>query len=350
MRSYRIVEYGAPLQLFQLEEPPPPSGTEVLLRVVSSGVCHTDLHIWEGGYNTGEGKMMRLADRGQKLPHTMGHEIAGRVVAAGPQAGGVRPGDMRLVYPWQGCGECALCRADREYLCPSARYLGVFRPGGYADHVMIPHSRYLIDIGTLDPVQASLFACSGLTAYAALKKLGPQIDRPVLVIGAGGVGLMALSILHAMGGAGAIVLDVDPKKRGAALEAGALAAIDSAAPDAIAQIQEAAGGPLWSVVDFVGAPPTWSLAFGVAGKGATYVMVGLYGGEATVALPTIPLRALSIMGSFVGSRSELIELIELAKRGNVSAVPVERRPLSTVNETLADLKQGRLIGRAVLEP
>ena len=122
--------------------------------------------------------------------------------------------------------------------------LGVHRAGGYADHVLVPHSRYLIDIGDLDPAQIAPYACSGLTTYAALKKIGEQTYRqhPVVIFGAGGLGLMCLTLIKALGGAGAIVVDIDPAKRQAALEAGALAAIDGAAPDAAQQIIKAAGG------------------------------------------------------------------------------------------------------------
>lgn len=350
MKSFRIDTYSAPLKEYDTEDPKP-KGSEILLKVRAAGVCHTDLHIWDGGYDMGSGKMLRMSDRGQKLPHTMGHETVGEVVACGPECKDVKKGDVRLIYPWIGCGNCAVCRADTEQLCPQPQYLGVFSQGGYADHILVPHPRYLIDIGTMSAEQAAPFACSGLTAFSALKKIGKErLAEPILIIGAGGLGLMCLSLLKAMGGRGAVVADLDPKKREAATKAGALSTIDPAAADAAAQIAAAIGGPLFAVIDFVGAPASWALTFATISKGGYYVMVGLYGGETMLSLPAIPLRALSVMGSFVGSRPELIELIDLAKTGKIPSVPITKRPLSEVNEALLDLKNGKQVGRAVLVP
>ena len=236
MRSYEVCECGAPLQL--REQPTPvPVGTEVLLQVTAAGICHSDIHFWEGVYDIGGGKVMRLTDRGLKLPLTLGHENVGRVVAVGPEVSGVTIGDERLVYPWIGCGACAVCRRGDEQLCLKPQFVGAFRPGGFSDHLLVPHPRCLVDYGDLAPEQAAPLACSGLTAYGALKKFGDLLKtEPVVVIGAGGVGLMALAILRAMGARGAIVVDIDPKKREAAMQAGALAVVDGRAADAAAQI------------------------------------------------------------------------------------------------------------------
>ena len=178
----------------------------------------------------GGGKRLKLTDRGVKLPLTMGHENVGEVVAVGPDATGVKIGDRRLVHPWLGCGECAVCRRGDEQLCRTPFSIGVFRAGGYADHLLVPHPRYLFDIGNIPPERAAPLACSGITTYGALKKVGPLLqEEPVVIIGAGGLGLMCLSLHQAMGGKGAIVVDIDPVKREAALKAGAQAAIDGSA-------------------------------------------------------------------------------------------------------------------------
>lgn len=184
-----------------------------------------------------------------------------------------------------------------------------------------------------------------------MKKLGKErLAEPVVVIGAGGLGLMCISLLRAMGGRGAIVCDLDPVKREAAKAAGALATIDAGASDAAAQVAKAVGGPLWSVIDFVGAPSSWMLALATLSKGGYYVMVGLYGGETMLSLPAIPLRALTVFGSFVGSRPELKELMALANRVTIQPIPISTRPLDKVNDALDDLKKGRLVGRAILVP
>lgn len=199
MRSYCVTAFGEPLQL--MEQPTPvPQGAEVLLQVRAAGVCHSDLHLQDGGYDLGQGRMLKLADRGINLPLTMGHEVVGKVVALGPDASGAAPGDVRLIFPWIGCGCCPACRRGTENLCATPNCIGVNRAGGYADHILVPDAKYLIDIAPLTPGQAAPFACSGLTAYSALKKLGTLLsEQPVGIIGAGGVGLMAVSLVKALG-------------------------------------------------------------------------------------------------------------------------------------------------------
>ncbi len=350
MKSYDVCECGAPLRL--MERPTPkPTGTEVLLKVVAAGVCHSDLHIWDGFYDLGGGKRLKLADRGVKLPLTMGHENVGDVVATGPDAKGVKVGDRRLVHPWLGCGECAVCRRGDEQFCRTPFSIGVFRSGGYADHLLVPHPRYLFDIGNIAPERAAPLACSGITTYGALKKVGPSLqEEPVVIIGAGGLGLMCLALHRTMGGKGAIVVDIDPVKREAALKAGAQAAIDPSAADAAKQIIEATKGGAWAVIDLVGATRTVQLALDSLVKGGKLIIVGLFGGDITVPTPSFPLRAMTIQGSYVGSLTEMAELLDLVRRKGVPDLPVATRPLAAVNDALNELKAGKVIGRLVLTP
>ena len=350
MKSYDVCECGAPLRL--MERPTPkPVGSEVLLKVIAAGVCHSDLHIWEGFYDIGGGKRLKLSDRGVKLPLTMGHENVGEVVAVGPDAAGVAIGARRLVHPWLGCGECAVCRRGDEQLCRTPLSIGVFRSGGYADHLLVPHPRYLFDIGGIAPEKAAPLACSGITTYGALKKVGPLLlDEPVVIIGAGGLGLMCLALHRAMGGEGAIVVDIDPVKREAALKAGAQAVIDGDAPDAAKHIIAATNGGAWAVIDLVGASRTVQLALDSIVKGGKLIIVGLFGGDITVPTPSFPLRAMTIQGSYVGSLTEMAELLDLVRRKGVPDLPIGTRPLACVNEALNELKAGKVIGRLVLIP
>jgi alcohol dehydrogenase, propanol-preferring len=351
MKSYDVCECGAPLKL--MERPTPkPTGTEVLLKVIAAGVCHSDLHIWEGHYDLGGGKTLQLSDRGVKLPLTMGHENVGEVVAVGPDAKGVKVGDRRLVYPWLGCGECAICQTGEEQLCRTkTASIGVFRAGGYADHLLVPHPRYLFDIGNIPPEKAAPLACSGITTYGALKKVGAVLQQqPTVIIGAGGLGLMCLSLHNKMGGKGAIVVDIDPVKREAALKVGAQAAIDGNAADAAKQIIDATKGGAFAVVDLVGSSHTVKLAVDSLGKGGKVVVVGLYGGDITLPTPFLPLRAMSIQGSYVGSLSEISELLDLVRRKGAPDLPIGTRPLATVNDALNELKNGKVVGRLVLMP
>ena len=350
MRCYCVLHHGQPLEL--VERPiPEPQGTEVLLKVRAAGVCHTDLHLWEGHYDLGGGKKLTLAERGIRPPITLSHEIVGEVVSAGTQAGGVAAGRVALVHPWIGCGECPACQRGEENICIKPQSLGVVRPGGFAEYVIVPHPRYLVDIDGLDAAEAAPLACAGVTTYSALKKLGSRIETdPVVVIGSGGLGLMAIKILKALGGKGAVVVDIDPVKRQAALAAGAVQAIDARATDAALQIQQATGGGARAVLDLVGATPTVSLAMASAARGGHIVICGLMGGDLTLALPVIAMRPLTLQGSYVGTLQELQELLALVRRTKMSPIPVTRRPLAEANAALQDLQHGRIVGRTVLVP
>jgi D-arabinose 1-dehydrogenase-like Zn-dependent alcohol dehydrogenase len=350
MRSYQVCECGAPLQLAQ-GDVPEPQGTQVLMKVLAAGVCHSDLHIWDGYYEIGAGKRLDLVQRGIKLPLTMGHENVGEVIALGPQASGVKVGDVRLVNPWIGCGECKVCRRGDENLCTKPQSIGVYSHGGYATHLLAPHTRHLFGIGKLAPRDAAPLACSGVTAYAALKKVQATLaEEPLVIIGAGGVGLMGVTLARKMGAREVIAVDIDAAKREAALAAGATLAIDGAAPDAVKQIQAATGGGAWAVIDFVGATQTVALAIASIVKGGTVVVVGLFGGDVTVPTPFLPLRAMTLRGSYVGSHGELAELLDLVNRTGMPSVPIRTRPLDEVSAALGELRAGKVVGRVVLTP
>ncbi len=350
MKSFQIFDFGGPLKESDLPDPKP-SGHEVVVAVKAAGVCHSDLHIWEGSYDLGGGKRLRLAERGISLPLTLGHETAGEIISVGPEVKDRKVGEMVLVYPWIGCGVCRVCKTGFENLCMKPRCLGVHCDGGYSDQIVAPHSKYLIPLDGLDPVAVAPYACSGVTTYSALKKLGSVIkDEPVLIVGAGGLGLMCLTLLKAMGGKGAVVVDIDAKRRAAALEVGALAAIDGGAPDALAQVQAAIGGPGWAAIDLVGSPQTSGLAFDSLAKGGHMIMVGLFGGSAPWSLPLIPMKATTIEGSYTGNLAETRELLDLVRSGTPPRIPIQTRPLEMATEALEDLKAGRVVGRVVLTP
>ena len=350
MRSFQVCRCGEPLQM--VEGPTPkPTGTQVLLKVIAAGVCHSDIHIWDGFYELGQGKKLDLLQRGIKLPLTMGHENVGEVVAVGPDAKGVKMGARMLAHPWIGCGECAICKTGEEQLCKTPRNLGVFSDGGYSDFVMLPHPRYLFDIGDLDPARAAPLACSGITTFGALKKAGAIIkDEPLVIIGAGGLGLMCLALNAMMGNKGAIVVDIDPVKRDAAMKAGALAVVDGGAADAVQQIIKLTNGGAWAVIDYVGASKTVQLGVDSITKGGRVIVVGLFGGDITVSTPFFPLRAMAIQGSYVGSLPEMKELLDLVRAKGLPPVPLKTRRLDDVGAVLDDLRAGKVVGRVVLTP
>ncbi len=349
MRMFQVCVCGEPLQCNEAPTPEP-KGSEVLLKVLAAGVCHSDIHLADGWFDLGGGKRMSLQDRGMKLPVTLVHENVGEVIAVGPDAKGVKIGQKMLADPWIGCGKCPACLRNEDNLCTAMRSLGVFSNGGYATHMMVPHPRYLFDIGDMAPERAAPLACSGVTTYGALKKVATLKSEPTVIIGAGGLGLMCLALHQKMGGHSAIVVDIDPAKRDAAKKAGAKAVVDGKAADAVDQIKALTNGGAWGVVDLVGSSQSARMGYDSLAKGGKYVIVGLYGGDITLSLPPIAMRALTIQGSYVGSVPEMAELMDLIKRTGLPDVPVATRPLSQVNAAMDDLRAGKIVGRVVLQP
>lgn len=330
----------------------PVAGHEVTVRVTHCGMCHSDLHIQAGGFDMGGGKLSSLERAGTRLPVTMGHEIAGEVVELGPDVAGVRLGDRVVVYPWLGCGECATCRRGDEHLCVrAARNVGIQLPGGYADLTRVPHERYLVPVGSLAPERAATFACAGITALGAIRKL-PELGALdwVAVVGCGGVGMTAVALLSATTQAQIAAIDPDPAKREAALLHGAAAAFDPQQPDASKHIGKACGGNIAAAIDFVGAESSSSLAVNLVRRAGKVVIVGLFGGEFRMPLPMFALKSISISGSYVAGLPELRELVALAQRVKLPEIPLDLRPLDQVNQALDDLGHGRVVGRVVLQP
>lgn len=347
MKAWAVVAPSEPLQSIELPTPEP-TGTEVLIEVTHCGVCHSDLHFWKGEYDMGGGQIMKLAERGVTLPRAPGHEVAGRVAAKGGEAEGVALGDVRVVYPWLGCGACSACLLEQDNLCSAQKSIGVVRHGGFASHVLVPHPRYLVDPGEVELALAATYACSGITAYAATSKILPlDPDAPVALIGAGGVGLTTIAMLRARGHRKIISVDVSSEKLAAAEAAGAIA-VDGSAKEVGQRILAAAGGPLAAAIDFVGISSTARDALEAVGKGGKLVIVGVGGGELKLSLTGMVFRAISVIGSNTGSPSDLRAVMALARDGLLAPTPVLKRSCNEANEALQDLKYGRVTGRQVL--
>lgn len=353
MKSYQLIAPNEPLELVETETPEPQGG-EVLLRIKACGVCHSDIHFWQGGNDLGGGKWLSIEDRGLSLPIVMGHEPIGEVVALGPDATGVEIGETRLVFPWMGCGDCPRCAEDKENDCIKMRTPGVFSPGGYADHIIVPDTKYLLDISGIDEHYACTLACAGITSYSALKKAHPLgADDKVVIIGAGGVGLTGIGIAakylpdHEI-----IVVDLDDEKLAHARQAGAAYTINPSEEDALERIREITGASAGAgaIIDFVCSGATAKLGFDATRKGGRYVGVGLYGGEITLPTVMLPARNLTMRGSYVGKLDEMLELLDLVRGGGITPIPVATRPMSQVTETLQDLVDGKIVGRVVVIP
>ena len=349
MLSYDVVEWGKSLEKVE-RETPVPKGTEVLVGLKYCGVCHSDAHIRDGYFDLGGGKRLDMTARGMRLPATLGHEPLGTVIAAGPDAGEIAIGQDRLIYPWTGCGDCARCREGLDNYCMAPRMIGIQRPGGYADHLIVPHPRYLIDANAIDPVWAATLSCSGLATYSAVSKLKPVPRKEwVAVIGAGGLGLSAIGMLRALGHESIVGVDIDPAKLAAAQSAGVAATFNSRDSGAASRLKEITGGALYGAVDFVGSTETAQLALGALRKGGKLILVGLFGGEIPLSIASTILRAITVQGSHLGSVTELKEVVTLAREGTIKPIPIQKRPLAQVSRTLDELKSGQIIGRVVAE-
>ena len=349
MKSAQIIEPNKPLQINEIVLPNP-NGNQVIIRVKSTGVCHSDLHLWEGGYDTGDG-FMKVTDRGVKFPVTPGHEVVGTVEQIGDSVEGVNIGDLVLVYPWIGCEQCPTCQNGDTNLCESPKSLGVFQNGGYAEYVLVPDSKFLAKINNLDPDAAASLACSGLTAFTAIKKALVNKPENILIVGAGGLGLMGVQIAKALTNSNIICADLDDEKLNSAKKLGATHIVNTKEPDAIKEIMSICNEKgVDSIIDFVNAPPTVKMDLSIIRKRGNIVLVGLFGGSIDLSLVSIPLKAITIQGAYTGNYNDMIELIQLAESGVINPIVSKHYTLDEANIALEDLKNRKIIGRAVINP
>ena len=351
MKSARITKPHEPLEVQQLEIPKP-MGPQVLVKVYSSGVCHSDIHLWDGGYEGLDGQILKTTDRGVKYPLTPGHEIAGTIESLGDQAEGFSKNEKVIVYPWIGEGLCPACRSGEENLCDKPRSLGVYLDGGYSEYVLVPSYKYLVKIDDdLDMDAAATLSCSALTAYGAVKNANLKPNDNVVIVGTGGLGLMAIQLASAVTGARIIALDIDDDKLKTAKDSGANDTINSKKEDPVKAIMELTNNVgADAVIDFVNASKTVEIDMQFLRRRARVVLVGLFGGELKLGLVSMPTRAYRLIGSYTGTINDLVELVSLAKRGVIRPLISNRFKLDHTTQALTMLKEGKIAGRGVINP
>jgi propanol-preferring alcohol dehydrogenase len=356
MEAARITKPKESLQIQHIETPKP-KGSQVLIKINSSGVCHSDIHLWQGGYEGPGGQFLKATERGVKYPLTPGHEIAGTVESMGEeaeaQAGGAFDKNQKvIVYPWIGEGLCPACRIGQENLCDKPRSLGVYTDGGYADYVLVPSYKYLVKLDDdMDLDASATLSCSALTAYGAVRNAILNPYDNLVVVGAGGLGLMAIQLAKSITGAKIIAMDLDDNKLDVAKKSGADSTINSKKEDSVKAIMELTdkmGAD--AIIDFVNASKTVETDMQLLRRRGKLVLVGLFGGELKLNLVSMPTRAYKIIGSYTGSISEMVELVSLAKRGVIKPVISERFKLDQATEALSKLKDGKIMGRGVINP
>jgi propanol-preferring alcohol dehydrogenase len=353
MKAARILQPKEPLVVQEMDTPRP-KGAQVIVKILSSGVCHSDIHLWEGGYEGLGGELIKTTDIGVRYPLTPGHEVAGVIESIGEEdVSGFSKDEKVLVFPWIGEGLCPACRAGKENLCDKPRSLGIFTDGGYAEYVLVPHQRYLVRLDDkMDLDSSATLSCSALSAYGAVKnaELGP--NDTAVIVGAGGLGLMAIQLTKAVTGARIIAMDRDDKRLQAAKSNGADMVINSKkTEDAIKSVMEVTdkmGAD--AVIDFVNASKTAETDMQLLRRRAKVVLVGLFGGELRLNLVLMPQRAYKLIGSNGGTLSDLTELVSLAQRGVIKPVVSDRFKLDQATEALSKLKAGQIIGRGVINP
>ena len=350
MQAARIVRIKEPLEIQTLETPKP-RGSQVLIKVQSAGVCHSDIHLWEGGYDGPAGLFMKTTDRGVKYPLTPGHEVAGIIDSMGEEVEGFAKDDKVLVFPWIGEGLCPACRIGEENLCDKPRSLGVYHDGGYAEYLLVPSYKYLIKLGDMDTDTSATLSCAALTAYGAVKNTHLRPADNVVIVGAGGLGLMAIQLAKAVTGARIISMDIDDEKLKVAKQNGADFTINSKNQDVTKSIMEMTYNlGVDAIIDFVNASKTVETDMQILRRRARVVLVGLFGGALQLNLVTMPTRAYKIIGSYTGSLTDMIELVSLAKRGIIKPVVSNRFKLDQATEALTMLKEGKIVGRGIINP
>jgi propanol-preferring alcohol dehydrogenase len=287
-----------------------------------------------------------------KYPLTPGHEIAGIVEGLGEQVEGFSKNERVLIYPWIGEGLCPACRIGEENLCDKPRSLGIYTDGGYAQYVLVPSYKYLVKIGNdMDTDTSAPLACAGLTSYGAVKNANLKPDDNVVIVGTGGLGLMAIQLGKAITGAKIIAMDIDDQKLDVAKKNGADITINSKKEDpvkAIMELTDKLGAD--AVIDFVNASKTVETDMQFLRRRARLVLVGLFGGELKLSLVMMPTRAYKIIGSYTGTIADMIELVSLARRGVIKPVVSNRFKLEQATEALTMLKDGKILGRGVINP
>ncbi|MEV5842455.1 alcohol dehydrogenase catalytic domain-containing protein [Streptomyces sp. NPDC051985] len=350
-RALRLTRWGGPPILTETARPVP-TGEEVLIRVEAAGLCRSDLHVIDA----------REDGLPYRLPFTLGHEVAGRVLERGPAATGPAVGERVVVYgPW-GCGSCAHCAAGAENYCDRRALLdaglagtgaGLGRDGGMADLMLVPSGRLLIPVNGLVAAQAAPLSDAGLTAYHAVATVRPALrdeaSASVVVLGVGGLGHLAVQVLRATTSAQVLAVDVREEALALAAQCGAHFTTLLHPGTGAALRKRTGGSGAAAVLDFVGDPSTLGLAVDVLRAGGELAVVGSGGGELTVRKPGALPPGTRISLPFWGTLPELEAVVGLALQGSLR-VRVEQFTLSDAVRAITRLRSGEVRGRVVLAP
>jgi NAD+-dependent secondary alcohol dehydrogenase Adh1 len=341
MKAARLHAYHEPLKVDDVDEPRALGPFDVVVRIGAAGLCRTDLHIQEGQW---------AEKSGVTLPYTLGHENAGWIHELGSAVTNVEVGDTVIVHPFISCGLCRSCRRGDDMHCANGGFPGIDRDGGFADFLHTS-ARSVVKLDpSLAPKDISALADAGLTAIHAVKKAIPVLGpgTRAVVIGAGGLGHIAIQCLAAMTPAEIVVVDPSEPALELARELGShhTVRVDGMHVDTVKDLTGGLGAE--AILDFVGEKGAVEDGIGMIRDGGFYYVIG-YGQN--IDIPTIDIisREISFIGNLVGTYTDLEDLMTLTAQGRVN-LHTSTYPLDAINDAMADLDGGRLQGRGILVP
>ncbi len=315
---------------------PEPGPGQVVVRIIASGICYTDLHIMHGDW---PGK--------PSLPLILGHEGAGYITALGPGVTTLKQGE-RVGIPWlsSSCGLCDYCLTGRENLCPHQQNTGFSVHGTHAEYALA-QAAYVVRLpNNLDYFEAAPLLCAGVTSYTALKEAEVQAGQWVVIVGVGGLGHMAIQYARAMG-IHVAALDINDEKLSLAHELGAEVTINTRYQNPVARIQHLISGAHAIIITATTAD-AFEKEIGMLRNGGTCVLLGLPPGGFSVPIFDVVLHHFTLRGSIVGARKDLQDALQFASEGKVKAI-TDIYPLTDIQNVLTQLAQGHIHGRAVLQ-
>lgn len=342
MKAVRLHRYGEQPRMDDVDEPRITGPWDVIVDVGAAGLCRTDLHIIEGQWDP---------IQHPRLPYTLGHENAGWVREVGNAVDNVAVGDAVILHPLTSCGLCAACRVGEDSHCENASFPGINVDGGMAEQ-LLTNARAVVRLDAgLAPKDVAALADAGLTAYHAVRKAADHLfpGTHAVVIGAGGLGHIGIQALVAITSAEVTVVDRSEEALQLASALGAHHTVLATGDDAVAkQVLDITGGGAHIVFDFVGEHGTELLTPRLLRNRGSQYVIG-YGGA--VRIPTIEIisREINVIGNLVGTYNDLVELMTLTAQGRVK-LHTRVYPLEAANDAIADLDNGRLVGRGILVP
>jgi alcohol dehydrogenase, propanol-preferring len=336
MKAAVVELFGQPLVIKECDIPTPGPG-QILVQTEACGVCHTDVHAWNGDWPVKP-----------TLPFIPGHEAIGLVVALGAGVTAVTAGE-RVGVPWlySACGHCEYCLSARETVCAEAQYGGYTKNGGFAEY-LLADPNYVAHIPSgLAAAAAAPLICAGLTTYKGIKETGARPGQWIAISGIGGLGHLGIQYAKAMG-LKVCAIDIDDGKLAHAKSLGAEVIVNARAVDPVALVKQKTGGGAHGVLITAASLGAFKQGIGFTRKCGTCVLVGLPPGEFPTPLFEVVANCITIRGSFVGTREDMAEALAFAAAGKVKA-DIELQPLSAINEVMQRLEKGDVASRVVLD-